>query len=273
MIQISGVPFQQSDLWTAGSIERLIVEKMMEQTVVYSYESIAELSFELILRKNIIASARAMHQSNPRFETFANARSNPQYWQLTSSGGFLLKNGVKPSEAIQDIYLNSEQYAFECATAMVIIFYDAVLKSIGESLFNQLFQNNIYLYSWQYDSELQIRPYYSFQSLPGDVIYFKNPEFDPQTPQWRGENAVALEDSTYFGHGLGIMTSEKIIDELNLRRKPESTQSAYLTNVIGRPSFKHLAKISMSQPSYVVHNLQPIVHHNESSIPIDRLMI
>ncbi|MCZ8537734.1 protein-glutamine gamma-glutamyltransferase [Paenisporosarcina quisquiliarum] len=273
MIQVSGMPFQQSDMWTAGSIERLIVQRMIEHTVVYSYQSIDELSFELKVRKNIIASARAMHKSNPLFETFANSRANPQYWQMTSNGGLLLKNGVKPSDAIQDIYLNSEQYAFECATAMVIIFYDAVLKSIGEWLFNQLFQNNIYLYSWQYDSELQIRPYYSYQSLPGDVIYFKNPEFDPQTPQWRGENAVELGDGTYFGHGLGIMTAEKIIDELNLRRKPESNQTAYLTNVIGRPSFTHLAKIFMSQPSYLVHRLHPIVHHNESSIPVDRMMI
>ena len=88
-----------------------------------------------------------MNQSNVQFAVFKNSHCNPQYWLLTSAGGFLLRHGVKPSDAIQDIYLNSSQYAFECATAMIIIYYHAVLTLIGENLFNQLFQG-IYLYSW-----------------------------------------------------------------------------------------------------------------------------
>jgi protein-glutamine gamma-glutamyltransferase len=272
MIQLSGMPFQQSDMWLSGSIESMIIQRMIEDTVVYSYQSIGELSFELKLRKNIILSARVMNQSNVQFEIFANSRCNPQYWHLTSTGGFLLRHGVKPSDAIQDIYMNSSQYAFECATAKVIIFYQAVLNSMGESLFNQLFQNNIYLYSWQYDSELQIKAYYTDHSLPGDVVYFENPDFDPKTPHWRGENAVVLEDGTYFGHGLGIMTAEQIIHALNQTRKQGSKQSSYMTNIIGRPSFNHLAKLSMSQTGYLVHKYQQIFHHNESSVPIDRYM-
>jgi protein-glutamine gamma-glutamyltransferase len=95
MIQLSGMPFQQSDLWSSGSIESMIIQRMIEDTVVYSYQFIGELSFELNLRKNIILSARAMNQSNVRFERFANSRCNPQYWHLTSTGGFLLRQGVK----------------------------------------------------------------------------------------------------------------------------------------------------------------------------------
>lgn len=99
-----------------------------------------------------------MNDSNVHFARFKSSRCNPQYWHLSSVGGFLLKRGVKPSDAIQDIYLNSSLYAFECATGMVIIFYYAVLNLIGESLFNQLFQR-IYLYSWHADSDLGIRGY------------------------------------------------------------------------------------------------------------------
>ena len=85
------------------------------------------------------------------FEIFANARCNPKYWDLTGVGGFQLKPDVRPSDAIQDIYNNSSLYAFECATAKVIIFYHAVLNSIGEELFNQYFKN-LYLYSWHFDT-------------------------------------------------------------------------------------------------------------------------
>ncbi len=270
MIQLSGKPFQQSDMWPSGSIESIIIQQMNKDTVVYSYRSIGELSFELKLRKNIILSARAMNQSNVRFEVFAKSRCNPQYWHLTNTGGFMLRNGVKPSDAIQDIYRNSSQYAFECATAKVIIYYHAVLNLIGESLFNQLFQN-IYLYSWHADPDLGITSNYTDHFLPGDVVYFKNPDFDPQTPQWRGENAVILGDGTYFGHGLGIKTAKQIIHALNRRRKPGTNQSAYLTNVVTRPSFKHLAKLSMSQRGYSVHKYQHIVvQHNESSISFDQ---
>jgi protein-glutamine gamma-glutamyltransferase len=270
MIQLSGKPFQQSDMWSSGSIESMIIQRMIEDTVVYSYQFIGELSFELNLRKNIILSARAMNQSNVRFEIFANSRCNPQYWHLNSTGGFLLRQGVKPSDAIQDIYMNSSQYAFECATAKVIIYYHAVLNVLGESLFNQFFKN-IYLYSWHADPDLGIKVTYTAHFLPGDVVYFENPDFDPKTPYWRGENAVVLGDGTYFGHGLGIKTAEQMIHALNQKRRPGTNQSAYLTNIVARPSFKHLAKLSMSQPVYSIHKPQHmVVHHNESSIPFDR---
>ncbi|MGG3448732.1 protein-glutamine gamma-glutamyltransferase [Domibacillus aminovorans] len=270
MIQLSGKPFQRSDMWPSGSIESMIIQRMNKDTVVYSYRSIGELLFELKLRKNIILSAKAMNQSNVRFEVFAKSRCNPRYWHLTSTGGFLLRDGVKPSDAIQDIYRNSSQYAFECATAKVIIYYHAVLNLIGESLFNRLFQN-IYLYSWHADPDLGITSNYTGHFLPGDVVYFKNPDFDPQTPQWRGENAVILGDGTYFGHGVGIKTAEQIIHALNRRRKPGTKQSAYLTNLVTRPSFKHLAKLSMSQGVYLNHKYQHIVvQHNESSISFDQ---
>ncbi|WP_046180943.1 protein-glutamine gamma-glutamyltransferase [Domibacillus tundrae] len=270
MIQLSGMPFQQSDRWPSGSIESMIIQRMNEDTVVYSYRSIDELSFELELRKNIIVSARAMNQSMMEFEVFANSRCNPQYWDLTRTGGFLLRLGVKPSEAIQDIYMNSSQYAFECATAKVIIYYYAVLNVIGESLFNHLFQN-IYLYSWHTDPDLGIKAAYTGHFLPGDVVYFENPDFDPPTPQLRGENAVVLGDGTYFGHGLGIKTADQMIHALNQMRIPGTNQSAYRTNIVTRPSFKKLAKLSMAQPGYSIHKPQHMVaQHHESSIPFDR---
>ncbi|MCI2256567.1 protein-glutamine gamma-glutamyltransferase [Domibacillus sp. PGB-M46] len=269
MIRLSGMPFQQSTMWPSGSIESIILRRMNNDTAVYSYSFIGELSFELQLRKNIIISARAMNKSGVRFAVFADSRCNPQYWKLTSTGGFLLKHGVKSSDAIEDIYINSSQYAFECATAMVIIYYHALLNTIGESLFNRLFQT-IYLYSWHADPDLGIKPLYKSRFLPGDIVYFRNPDFNPQTPQWRGENAVVLEDDMYFGHGLGIKTAERMIHALNQRRIPGADQSAYLTNVVVRPSFKHLATLSALQPVYSIYKYQPVIQHNQSSVSFDQ---
>ncbi len=145
MIQIAGEPFQQSSMWPTGGIERAIIQRMNNNPTVYSYSSVDELSFELSLRKNIVLSARAMNQSNVQFAVFENSRCNPQYWLLTNTGGFQLRQGIKPSDAIQDIYSNSSLYAFECATAMIIIYYHAVLSLIGEQLFNQFFSKHLFI--------------------------------------------------------------------------------------------------------------------------------
>ena len=132
----------------------------MTDLVPHTNGFLDELSFELKLRNNIILSARALNQSNAEFAVFENSRCNPRFWHLMYTGGFLLRRDVKPSDAIQDIYLNSSLYAFECATAMVIIYYHAVLHLIGESFFNQLF-SNLYLYSWNFDPDLGLQTIYT----------------------------------------------------------------------------------------------------------------
>ncbi len=272
MIQISGMHFQQSSMWPSDSIESVIIQRMQEDKIVYPYQSIEELSFELKLRKSIIASAKSMNQGDAQFEILANSRCNPQYWHLTNTGGFQLRHDVIPSDAIQDIYKNSSLYMFECATATVIIYYHAVLNSMDEHLFNQLFQN-LYLYSWHVDPDLGIQSIHTDHYLPGDVVYFNNPDFDPETFWWRGENAVDLGDGTYFGHGLGIRTAEQMFQALNKRRKPGSTQLAYLMNLVIRPSFKHLAKLAMLPRGYTANKIQHVViNHNESSISYDRYL-
>ncbi|RLL43806.1 protein-glutamine gamma-glutamyltransferase [Oceanobacillus piezotolerans] len=272
MIQVSGKNFQQSDMWPPDTMESIFIQRMQEDPAVYSYQSLDQLSFEIKLRKNIILSAKAMNQGKAQFDIFENSRCNPQYWLLTDIGGFQLKPGVKPSDAIRDIFINSSQYAFECATAMVIIYYHAVLNSIDEAVFNHLFQN-LYLYSWHSHAILGTRNHRTSHFLPGDVVYFNNPDFDPETAWWRGENAVVLEDGTYFGHGFGIRTAEEMIQVLNDVRRPGSHRSAYLENFVTRPSFKHLWEYSRVSRSYLTHKIQPIIiHHNEDSISHNRYL-
>ncbi|RDW20349.1 protein-glutamine gamma-glutamyltransferase [Oceanobacillus arenosus] len=272
MIQLAGMQFKQSGNWPSDSIESVIIQRMQEAPIVYSYQSMYELSFELKLRKNIIESSRSMNQGASPFANLANSRCNPQYWQLTEAGGFRLRDDAEPSDAIRDIYKNSALYAFECATAIIIIYYHAVLGSIDEHLFNQLFRN-LYLYSWHSDSDLGIHDIKTSHFLPGDVVYFNNPDFNRETPWWQGENAVVLEDGTYFGHGIGIEKAEQMIQALNKTRMPGSNQSAYLEIFATRLSFKHLAKYSMLPRGYLKHKMQHIIfHHNESSITYNRYL-
>ncbi|WP_100329991.1 protein-glutamine gamma-glutamyltransferase [Bacillus xiapuensis] len=263
MIQLAGRPFHPSSEWPKERIERVILERMVKQPLLYSYPSARELAFELKLRKNILITAKAMNAGQASFKTFSKAHANPKYWRVTRTGGFLLRSGALPSQAIQDVYLNSSLYGFECATAMMLIYYHAVLTSIGEQAFNQWFQS-LYVYSWHADPDLGIHTIHTNHHLPGDVVYFNNPDFHPKTSWWRGENAVVLEDGTYFGHGIGIGTAEQFIGTLNKKRKPGSQQSAYLTNSVTRPGFNRLAQLSLlPRTNKIPHG---VIHHNESSI-------
>jgi protein-glutamine gamma-glutamyltransferase len=270
MIQLLGRPFEHSDIWPAGSIERKIVQAMIEDPLDYSYETIDELRFELKLRKNIIASAKAMNESDMDFEIFSTSRCNPQYWILTETGGFRLRNDVLPSEAIEDFYRNSSLYGFECATAKVILLYHAILNTIGKQAFDHFFQN-LYLYSWHYDPDLGLRSTRTDHFLPGDIVYFKNPDVNPSTSWWRGENGVVLDDGKFFGHGIGIMSSEEIINYLNKMRKPESVVSAFQLNSAARPAFKHLATLSINRQRFDSYKIPHIViNHNKDSISLAR---
>ena len=265
MIQVSGMPFQPTEL-NVGSTEKVIIQRMLKARTLYSYPSIHELLFELSLRKNIIESARVMNNSQAVFTTFQYAQCNDTYWTLTKAGGFLLKTNVSPSDAILDIYKNSSLYAFECATACIIVLYNAVLQSIGKPLFNSLFQE-IYLYSWHADPDLGIYTYYANHFSPGDVVYFMNPDFHPKTSWYRGVNAVSMSDGKFFGHGIGIKTAEEMIEFLNKQRRPESNQSAYLTRLVTNPSIHRLTELSTFQRGHAAYKKQQIVsHHNKSSI-------
>ncbi|WP_046173448.1 protein-glutamine gamma-glutamyltransferase [Domibacillus indicus] len=268
MIQISGRPFQQGDVRPSDRVESIILQQMNDSPAIYPYQSVDEAAFEVALRKHIVGSARAMNAGNARFAIFENSRCNPRYWDLTESGGFRLERDAKPADAIEDIYLNSSLYAFECATAMIIVYYYAVLNLMGETFFNQFFQN-LYLYSWHADRDLGIKKEYTRHSLPGDVVYFHNPDVDPETPHWRGENAVVLEDGTYFGHGIGIKTAEQMIEILNQVRAAEAVQSAYLSNFVTRPSFSRLAKLPAA---YTAYSGRAAVLHGRNSISFDQYL-
>lgn len=245
MIQISGTVINPNTMdfpFAANSIEGTIIRILSSSDAIYSYGSPNELEFELSLRKSIIDAARDLSKTHFSFRTFRKSICNPDFWERTDEGGFLLKEGVKPSDAILDIYKNSKEYGTECATAIVIIYYKALTAVYPRELFDRTFRE-IYLMDWQnLDPQLGIGHYRDVKDfLPGDCRYFSNPDVDPLTPQWQGENAIDLGDGTFYGHGPGIATAEQMIAILNTFRKEGADTSAYLMDSATRPNFRYLA--------------------------------
>lgn len=245
MILVSGTNTFELNPLTLSELERRILQAKQRSQVVYRYPSVEALEFEMKMRTHIVEAAKALYAGGANFATFAGSKCNEEYWIRTENGGFQLRGGVLPSVGINDIFENGHLYGFECAGAIIIILYKAVLDTVGEAVFNAYFQN-LFLRDWQYDRDLSlITTYDKNEAYPGDVLYFKNPEHDPETPEWQGENVVMLDDNLYFGHGIGIESGQDIIAALNRMRTPESTISAYLQDLVVHPDFEYLRSLSV----------------------------
>ncbi|MED2255120.1 protein-glutamine gamma-glutamyltransferase [Brevibacillus parabrevis] len=250
MLIISGRqanPAVLADEWGLNRVQREVVQRMAASGEEFVYPSPELLQFELKMRDHLVRSAIALYESGIAFSTFENSRANPVYWDRTELGGFRLRTGVPPSQGIINIFQEGRKYATECATAMVIILYHAVLQSIQREDFERMFAD-ILLYDWRYDQDLDLRTTRTTTFLPGDILYFANPDHNPDKPQWQGENAVDLGRGMYYGHGAGIRDAESMIEFLNEQRRYGATRSAYLVPQATRPGFAYLFPYDNKRP-------------------------
>lgn len=224
-----------------GSAEYEMLDKLIKSAHIYDYSSDDELLFEVGLRKNIIDASFALYRGRLQFRTFRQSKCNEAYWDRSQNGGFVLKKGVKPADAINDIFVNTRMYGTECATAIVIIYCKAVLDAYRANLFNRAF-SEITLMNWQQTSELMgiATQRHLPDYIPGDCRYFRNPDVNPLMPEWQGENAIDLGNGRYYGHGIGIAVPDVIIAALNRNRIEGSEVSAYLMDNATRPDFAAL---------------------------------
>jgi protein-glutamine gamma-glutamyltransferase len=246
VIIIAGIPGYEGVIPENPFEERIILEKH-RSPLLYYYETPDQVKFELKLRAEILKASQELYRSKVQFSDFGGSRCNPLYWFRTPNGGFQLVPGRSPSEAIRDIFVNSEMYSFECATAIVILLYKALLELFGPKMFDTYF-GNLTLYTWTSDEDLRLITRPLPESFPGDVLYFRNPDVNPKTPEWQGENAVKLDDNLFYGHGAGIQDANGIIQILNNNRRPWSFRSAYLTKQVTYPDYKYLYQL---QKNYV----------------------
>ena len=94
---------------------------------------------------------------------------------------------------------------------------------------------------WQFDEDLPVYNKEGEDFIIGDVLHFKNPDFDPKQPWWRAENVIFLGDDKFYGHGVNVRDSKTIIDFLNGKRKENPDESAYLMRMITRPNYKTIS--------------------------------
>lgn len=227
-----------------SDMERAVAKKKQASPVAYRYKSTDALLFELRMRSRIVEAARALNASGIRFSTFELSQGREPFWFRMENGGLQLNPGVLPSQAIIDIFSNGRYYAVECATAIVIVLYKAVLESIGQKPFDIYFRD-LLLYDWHYDDDLRMLSTDNRdEAYMGDVLYFSNPDHAPEQPQWQGENTVLLPGGLHYGHGIGIKSADGIIAGLNRRRRPGSMISAYLTERVVYPDFEYLRRLS-----------------------------
>lgn len=243
---------------TLSYLELSIYQKKQLSPIIYPYDSVYTLLFELYMRTQIVEAARALSKSGVYFADFKNAMCNQAYWHKTSQGKFQLKNDVAPQDAIRDIFTNGTSYAFECSMAVIVVLYKALLESIDARYFDML-MSDLYLFDSQSNRNLHlIDRSLSEEAVTGDILYFANPEYEPSMPWGKGENVVMMEHDRYYGHGygLGIATAEEVIRVLNNHRLPGSTLSAHQSDRYVHPDFSYFASFqSKSSPTPIISKI------------------
>lgn len=228
-----------------NALRKSIFAIMLASETAYRYDDAGQLLFELRLRDALVTAARALARSGMAFRVFRESTANPNFWQRTGEGGFRLRDGVRPSDAVRDIYARGSLYGTECATAMVIVYYGAMLHVLTEDVYNRVYAG-IYLMDWMYlDRDLFLKQYNrADDALPGDARYFANPDVNPLTPEWQGENVFDLGGGMYYGHGMGVTRADRIIRALNGARREGATRPAYLMDMVKRQDYKRLARLA-----------------------------
>jgi len=243
VIEIAGVQ-SPVDTTAWSPLAAAIYVRKWSSPKLYRYASVSQVRFEMETRTRIVAAAEEISRSGIRFADFMTARCNERFWIRTAQGGFRIREGVPPAAGIRDIIANGWLYATECSTATSIVVYKGVLDALGDSAFNRLFAG-LLLYNWHVDSDLRLTAHQgNGESYPGDLMYVNNPDYSPETPQWRGENLVKISDEFYYGHPVGIVPLRMVIDGLNGVRRPFSMVSAYLTDEVVEPDYRYLSQFA-----------------------------
>ena len=195
------------------------------------------------------AEALASVRARPRFPNGSNdSAANLNFWNnRNKEGDWTLVPGVRPSDAIKDIYVNGWMYTFDCATAIVVVLYRAILDLIGPEAFDAAVPD-LTIGAYRFEEKLKAAfPWwqrYVAQSpyeeatperranlLPGDVTYFTNWDVSESGKEqgWSGENVIYLGNGRFYGHPRGLFTEEDIVKDLNIFRFKGSTRDASLS--------------------------------------------
>ena len=198
------------------------------------------------MNAHVVKAAREMAASGADFSgRSADDRANKDLWWMGYGGKLGVRQNVKSSDAIKDVFENGDKYAFECATGNLLVYYKAILDRIGPEDFDREFPK-LRLFRWDIkdDDLLAAEKTGKFKDhWPGDHNYFSNPDFAPEHSAWQGENTIYLGGGEYFGHGIGIESGDSILSTLNSLRKEGARKKAYLNPSAVRLDGSVIAKL------------------------------
>lgn len=163
--------------------DKIVLEKDGETQVVELGENARN---KLAISTALVNASHDMAQAGHSFAGFEQTTFSERYWEPNGENAtFELKEGVSPSEAVQDIFANPGNYQFECATAIVITQYKAMLDSLGPQTFDQIC-GDLKIGPWKNEGHLEdarlhlgdsggrASPQFAAGLKPGDYTYFKN---------------------------------------------------------------------------------------------------
>jgi protein-glutamine gamma-glutamyltransferase len=235
--------------------------KLDENDLIFTKDADGKVNTQRIgkaLRDRVViggAMIDAAHDMGKAKHRFGDLEANPVVWEVDEDNpNVMYSNGdFPPSVALMDIFNNPEMYSFECATAMVILRYKAMLDLIGEEDFNRIC-DDLRIGVWDQEDHAAAIWKVSGQSnggeqvdmtaetkaemMPGDYAYFKNWDVTEAAFKggWQGENVIFLGEGKYYGHPFGITEGTKIVKYLNKHRNIGSTRSASLLDLHARVS-------------------------------------
>ena len=234
---------------TRGRIDKNDVVEFTDQNGQRVQRVLGDKQFrELQMRTHTVEGAKILDDARKAGRGMGfqpdmnNPKVNPQFWDV-QNGQIKLKPGVRPSEAVDDVFKNPNKYALDCAAGAHLVGLRAISKTIGATDFDRS-HANLKLKGWQSSRQGQ-NAGGSFNHVtgtpegragnapkPGDAGYIKNP--DNVSVAWQGENVIYLGNGQYFGHPGGIKSKDEWVNWINTNaRKPGATQSAYMSSLNG----------------------------------------
>ena len=206
----------------------------------------AERTEDLAFRAAVVKASKDLAESGASFAgTAKQDKVNLKLWTKGYGGKMQVRKWLgdgeigKPSVALRDIFKNGDQYGFECATAMMVIYHKAILDHIGDEAFDRLFTEPRHLkfFRWSIEDDdfidVKRLAHVPSKLKPGSHYYYKNPGADPKNSAWGGENVIYLGDGEFYAHGIRgasgtfVVTEQEILDTLRGLRTPGSTKEPH----------------------------------------------
>jgi hypothetical protein len=196
-------------------------------------------------------------------------RVSTAYWEGTLQPGFYqVRQYVRGSDAVNDIFENPKQYRFGDSYATTIVYLKAMLDLLGPTDFDRVVPSltigpfSLTPFVTQMaevtgntgqNADAQLRS----ELRAGDESYFLNPSASDDAKKARSDEqyAIYLGDGKWYAHPFGITTEEAILEYLNRSSDSEADQLARMTRMKTRMRVEIL-----TQPKKVCRLMQWWAH-------------